>query len=293
MEKFEMSGLRSLPDDILISEVLPNIQLDILDHLCKCDKRFVQLCECDTLWYQRIKKEYPSRLIKKTSTISHKDYYLHLYKSDIYPVYVNGDIVDYIRLMEDNGYTSLKDREYDNVHVILLDGAYDYSIYYQIWNGEKMMEKLNGENEGLQLGKLKVSGILILNINEVNKVDLLNNMITHHILSHKSSIPLYIIKWEHLKSERLFDLRRRNSTNISDSLKIEELHPINLIEMINFSSNILYGYDIVRYKLYRDNSLNTNELYYFDGTQLVHIPSIKLTNILKNLIIHIGHHHYI
>ena len=66
----------SLPDDILISDIIPHLSLYDLLQLCQTHPRFAKLCRGDLIWRIRSQKEYPE--IPKPDKISWRDFYMYL-----------------------------------------------------------------------------------------------------------------------------------------------------------------------------------------------------------------------
>ena len=88
--------LLSLPDDIVVNEVLATLPLSEVYRLCQVHPRFANLCAGERLWNVRTFREYPSMVRLKPTYISWRDYYIFLLRARRIPLYQNGDIVTLI-----------------------------------------------------------------------------------------------------------------------------------------------------------------------------------------------------
>ncbi|SNW62101.1 F-box domain-containing protein [Orpheovirus IHUMI-LCC2] len=184
----DVEYINSLPNELLIDQILPYIHLDNLSSLCSSSQRLQSLCQDERLWLNRINIEYPDQLIKKRKNEGFKSLYLRLVKDDTVPVYENGDIIGYVQLRDDEGFSGLTNRlGIDNVNVFLL--GYTYEIYdvYLIKNNQMYDIDTGKWNVGKSL---EIKKILIIDYNEdISRMYTLE--IKNYLLSCKSNIPIY------------------------------------------------------------------------------------------------------
>lgn len=76
----QLSWYLSLPDDVLVHNVLSQTPLDVLLNLCSSDKRLGGLCQLDELWYYKIMYDFPEWEWLKPPEMSYYDFYLVLTK---------------------------------------------------------------------------------------------------------------------------------------------------------------------------------------------------------------------
>lgn len=67
--------LLSLPDNILINIIFPDLPVETLNKLCMLNVRFNNICNNDILWEIKTIKEYPFIVNNKSFNTSWKDFY--------------------------------------------------------------------------------------------------------------------------------------------------------------------------------------------------------------------------
>ena len=71
-------NLQTLPDPILIEEILPQLPIEHLDKLYAINTRFNNICLNERLWQIKINNEYPIHITKKPCNLSWRQYYKYL-----------------------------------------------------------------------------------------------------------------------------------------------------------------------------------------------------------------------
>lgn len=88
-------NLEIFPDQVLLTEILPNIPLRDLLNICSTNIRFRDLCREELLWMIKFRKQYPNFI--KPENITWRQLYLDLNIKNV-DVYVDGDVVGNIRI---------------------------------------------------------------------------------------------------------------------------------------------------------------------------------------------------
>jgi hypothetical protein len=91
---FKMNQFVWLPDDILIDEIFPTLPFEDLTSLCATSRRLHELCQVDTVWFRRLRQEYPEKIADKPDAQSWRDYYLSIAPSRLIPIWMNRQIID-------------------------------------------------------------------------------------------------------------------------------------------------------------------------------------------------------
>lgn len=93
--------LENFPDQVLLTEILPNIPLRDLLNLCSANMRFNNLCKEELLWMIKFRKEYSSMI--KPDYITWKELYMGVTNGNIknINVYINGNIIGNVYLYLD------------------------------------------------------------------------------------------------------------------------------------------------------------------------------------------------
>lgn len=123
------SQFSTLSDDILIAEILAQLPLKTLKQLCQSDAKLRKLCQSETLWENRIKREFPKEYVyHNPNNLTWQQLYQQLNNYKIVPVYANGDIISHLRIYFDKfEYTFSRSRQfqkygkYGMIDVVLLD----------------------------------------------------------------------------------------------------------------------------------------------------------------------------
>lgn len=61
---YDYLDLTSLPEDIILNQIIPNIPINRLKELCSSNSYFARLCQNENIWRSRIYLEYPEAGIK-------------------------------------------------------------------------------------------------------------------------------------------------------------------------------------------------------------------------------------
>lgn len=89
-----MAQFESIPDDILLEEILPSLPVDDLSRLCSTSRRLHDLCQVDAMWARRVRLNYPDYVAKKPANVTWQDYYFQAPQYRDIPIWMNRQIVD-------------------------------------------------------------------------------------------------------------------------------------------------------------------------------------------------------
>jgi hypothetical protein len=89
-----MAQFESLPDDLLLEEILPSLPLDDLMSLCSTSRRLHALCQTDAMWARRLRLEYPERVAEKPANLTWQDYYFQVAPYGDIPIWMHQRIID-------------------------------------------------------------------------------------------------------------------------------------------------------------------------------------------------------
>jgi hypothetical protein len=89
-----MAQFESLPDDLLLEEILPSLPLDDLMRLCSTSRRLHDLCQTDAMWARRLLQEYPSTVANKPANLTWQDYYFQVAPYGDIPIWMDRRIID-------------------------------------------------------------------------------------------------------------------------------------------------------------------------------------------------------
>lgn len=95
-------SLETLPDDILINEILPTMKLQQLGALCQGDARIRSLCNNDQMWQKRVRIEYEDAVQDKPIGRTWRNYYRALLKTVSIPVVYEDDYIGHVRVDPQN-----------------------------------------------------------------------------------------------------------------------------------------------------------------------------------------------
>ena len=87
----------TIPDNILITSILPKLPLNDLLELCESNQHFNDLCQNELLWKHRMMIKFPELLKSKPNSIIWKDFYLYYETVDnVLPIYYHGDLIEIV-----------------------------------------------------------------------------------------------------------------------------------------------------------------------------------------------------
>ena len=69
-------SLLDLPDDIIINDILPNLTLDQMRHICAINPRMNELCKNEMLWRRLYHRDFPKE--RQISSLSPRRNYRFL-----------------------------------------------------------------------------------------------------------------------------------------------------------------------------------------------------------------------
>ena len=131
------SGIEGLPDDVLINEFLPTLDLKQLGSLCQSDLRIRSLCNNDLMWKNRVRREYRDAMQEKWIEKNWRDYYRYLLNTVSIPTLVEDEYIGNVRIDPKNLMPTvnrliqrLEFRPDETISFIFLKGSFPISIYY-------------------------------------------------------------------------------------------------------------------------------------------------------------------
>lgn len=89
--------MESLPDDLLIAEMLGRMSLPDILAQCATNRRFAQICRLDRFWSDLTLKDFPHEHARNPG-LPWRDYYFQVLRSPILPVYFYQDPIEWVRL---------------------------------------------------------------------------------------------------------------------------------------------------------------------------------------------------
>lgn len=147
--------LKTLPDAVLINDILPQVPLKFLGRLCSTNHRFVQLCLNDRLWQNRIQLEYSSELGRKPLDTTWRKYYqIILNRIREIPVTRSRIIIGKIKLTPYSTFNSIR------TDVVQLDKkeGYGYNLFMKIHlNRDTSINPLTGHPRSERFATLQVN----------------------------------------------------------------------------------------------------------------------------------------
>lgn len=108
------SNLLTLPESILIEEILPKLPIDYLNRLCSTNNRLRNICLNERIWQIKTQNDFPDQVIIKPDTKTWRQYYEYLrnFIRKISVEYYDGhvkEIIGDIDLMRNSTSKSLTD----------------------------------------------------------------------------------------------------------------------------------------------------------------------------------------
>ena len=222
----DISHLESLPLNVLLYDILPTLTLTQLNSLCQASNKLRQLCNHETLWITKIKKEFPTRINDNPEFMTEKQYYIFLFESRTVTMYLNGDKI---------GNTLVKLPSYDYAiwdirnRIIKSD---DYSlIFLNFFTIPLAIYSYKSDTLAVIDKDLFPSKVLIVNSDLTPIITLilsgkyvntssdplfgpLGLLLYNNLFSHLSAVPIYATFSVGKESGNVFD--RRNSAYIDD-----------------------------------------------------------------------------
>ena len=89
----ETDNLSRLPDETLISEILPYLNNEALNSVCQINRRMNILCQKEELWKRKIKSEYPLIINNKRGNATWREWYRIISRGPRVPIYLRGDVL--------------------------------------------------------------------------------------------------------------------------------------------------------------------------------------------------------
>lgn len=243
----DLDYIESLPDEILFN-VLVNLGLPDLLNLCQTSRRVYNICQDDTLWYQRIIREFPWEINSKPGGQTWEEWYIYVYNHQDIPVYRNGKLLGTVRI-QNNDPTSTFGRleQYlDDASQIIYGGDGNINVYVYQYINQRILPSI--QQDRFRMVRLNEQRVPIRYINiTYNSIQGL----AIYLLHQDDTIRIY----GYVSGGMLFILDYTN------------LHDVKFAPRAKNCRNILRG-DIINYIMTLRNGINMEELQNTDRNQL-------------------------
>lgn len=267
-------NLSDLSDELLLS-ISSYLNVPSLLVLSSANQTLYNLCQDDSLWKSLFYITFPDKPFKPDA-ISWKQFYISLYKHDL-PVYFNGDIVGYAPLGDNHALSCIELFEVCTLNVTLVNSHLTPILSYNVIDGQP--DCIVNLNLG-SVAKIMISdihnSILIYHKQLLSVRNLIMPMCKIHenfiriaLFSSDSDIPIYGYVAATFGTFKLVDFR--TSTAYIEGFYYDGLRHTDLLDVINY----------IHQKL--DISLDLTTLH----------SKKYIGKLLKQLLLRIGHFHYI
>ena len=179
----DINYFEGIPDNILVTSILPKLPLNNLLELCESNQYFNKLCQNELLWKHRMMIKFPQLVKSKSNNISWKHFYLYHETSIMVPVYYHGDIVSEIPISEHylNNILPyilfyLSDYIQNNQSIGFIKNLRDYNTLELLFTIESPY--------------LTIKTIQEFNINDIDKIILIDNPIFNANIWDELTSPL-------------------------------------------------------------------------------------------------------
>jgi hypothetical protein len=204
MEDPLISYLLSLPDQVLLEEVLPRLPTETINNLCRLQTRFSYICIDDNFWHSKVNIDFPGRNYLKSPLMTWREFYMSLYR-DV-PVYCRGVIIANVKVVycnDPNIYRTI--RVEDPFTVVALDQ--NSNIITSVKSDDYQLHPLpNNYQEIVKVNIVDVYGF----ISEGGNFNIINDGTNFQCNTLLLQTVLGIMRWLQLNPIRKIDI------NLSD-----------------------------------------------------------------------------
>ena len=209
----DISYLLSLPDNILITSVLPTLPVDYINKLCKLNVRVNLLCKNDLLWQYKTLNDFLDEIDNKPNNISWKEFYYSISPEvKIIPIYYHGDIINKIPVFRDD-IESINDYLYEyidnipNLNIVPINNQLNPINLQENYNDLIkiiLIDDIRYNNLDIIPNIEKLRGRIHRNIEPIDfrlqKLDMINKrIISEELTSPLGNLPIYGVTYDYFR----------------------------------------------------------------------------------------------
>lgn len=187
-----MEYIKTLPDEVIINEIFPSLDLKDLSSICKTDSHLRNLCSLPIVWQRRLQAEFPLMYDKKPPNVEWKEYYMYLHTHYNLDAYYKGEIVGIIKMEDQTTFNKNDVLNFQDFQIVVINNVFSPVVIY---NDNKTTVNIHAQKMEPWLIVLLDKDVE-LNVSGKSTIDRLighRNLIQKHLFSYENRYPYYAI----------------------------------------------------------------------------------------------------